>query len=236
MVNLCIDIGNTRTKAALFKGDEEIGYYSEFNLSDLNHLMERYDLAVKLSKSGKNERLEEGLKELGCYDLLSYDELMPIQLDYHTPESLGTDRIASAIGTFHSYPKQNSIIVDLGTCLTIDVIDRNGVFKGGLISPGIQMRFRAMNEYTASLPLIEFNTNVTFPGKSTEESMQVGVFQSIMYEIKGYIDSQMAQYDQLTIVDCSGMILDFDKVMNYEIFAHPKMVLKGLNVLLNQHA
>ncbi|MFY0644863.1 MAG: type III pantothenate kinase [Bacteroidia bacterium] len=235
-VNLCIDIGNTRTKAALFEGDRQIAYFPEFDVTELKRLHDEYKPLIKLSKSGKDYELECSLKELGEYHLLSHQEALPITLDYNSPETLGTDRIASAIGTYHAYPNKNSLIIDLGTCLTIDLIDSKGVFRGGLISPGVQMRFRAMNEFTAALPLVEFNNNVTFPGKTTEESMQVGVYQSIVYEIKGYIDSQMEQYGELKVVDCSGMNLNFDKVLNYKIFAHPKMVLKGLNVLLNHNA
>ena len=98
------------------------------------------------------------------------------------------------------------------------------------------MRFKAMHHYTAALPLVDFNHKITFPGKTTEESMQVGVYQSIINEIKGYIDSLKAQYEELMVVDCSGMNLNFEKVINYQIFAQPKLVLQGLNILLNHNA
>ena len=98
------------------------------------------------------------------------------------------------------------------------------------------MRLNAMHDYTAGLPLVDFNDKITYPGKSTEASMQIGVLQGLKLEILGCLDSLMEQYGSLRVVDCSGHPLNFDKVPNYKIFAHPKLVLSGLNVIANRNA
>ncbi len=234
-MNLCIDIGNTRTKAALYEAYDEIEYFPHFESSDLYRILEGGQHSVIISKSGRNTLLESTLNQLKQYNLLSYKSKLPIQLNYMTPQTLGADRIASAVAASHYYAGRNVLIVDLGTCLTIDFIDQSAVFQGGLIAPGVDMRLKSMHEYTAALPLVENNDKVTFPGKSTAESLQVGAYQSVMQEIKGYINLLSEQYKDLIVVDCSGTRLHFDKEDNYQIFAHPKFVLQGLNVIANQN-
>lgn len=235
-LNLCIDIGNTRTKAALYNLDEEVGYYPDLKTEELVQLLKIKDLMVCISKSGENNAVEDILKLKDKYNIVSNKSRLPIRLNYKTPETLGSDRIATAVAAWQQYPRKNVLIIDLGTCLTIDLLDKNGTFQGGLIAPGIQMRLDAMHHYTSALPKVEINRNVTFPGKSTAESMQVGACQSVANEINGYIALAKAQYRDLVVVDCSINKMDFDIDHNYKIFAHPKFVLEGLNVIANQHA
>ena len=232
-LNLCIDIGNTSSKAALYNNGKEVKYYSDFNALQLNDAILNYSCKVLVSKSGFNKELEGELQNLDYYNLLSYKLPLPIKLEYETPETLGADRIASSVAANALYPNTNLVILDLGTCLTLDFIDASGVFKGGLIAPGIQMRLDSMHEFTAALPKVNINTTVKFPGKSTDESMQVGSYQSVMYEIKGYLNWLTEQYLDLIIVDCSRERLHFDKEDNYKIFAHPNLVLLGLDIILN---
>ncbi len=236
-MNLCIDIGNTRTKAAVFYGDELMDYFPELSPKVLNGLFEEYrSLHVMIAQSGSDHDVQAILEQKQAWNVLGHRTDIPIEFDYKTPETLGSDRLAAAIGANQLYPRENVAIIDLGTCLTLDLVDANGIYQGGLISPGIDMRLKAMNEYTSGLPLVNFNDKITYPGKSTEESMQVGVLQSLRYEIIGCLNHMAAQYEQLKVVDCSGYPLNFDKVPNYKIFAHPKLVLYGLNVIANQNA
>lgn len=236
-MNLCIDIGNTRTKAALFEGKQEIEYFPALKPKDLEDLFtSNPSLNVWVARSGADLEIQKYLEQKAQWNVLGHETIMPIQLNYKTPHSLGSDRLAAAIGASNLYPKQDVAIIDLGTCLTLDVVDAAGVYQGGLISPGIHMRFKAMHDYTAGLPLVNFNDKITYPGKSTEESMQLGVLQSLMHEIKGCLLDLKQQYANLVVVDCSGHPLNFEKVLDFKIFAHPKLVLYGLNVIANQHA
>lgn len=235
-MNLCIDIGNTATKAALYDKGLEVNYFSDFKLNELKELLKDANLQVLVSKSGENNEIDELLRSTNNYNLLTADIELPIALNYKTPETLGSDRIAVAVAAAQEYEGKNVLLIDLGTCLTIDLIDQNSVFQGGVIAPGIHMRFRSMHEFTSALPMVEYNKNITFPGKSTVESLQVGVYQSIINEVRGYIEILAKQYPDLVVVDCSGDKINFEMEINFKIFAHPKFVLQGLNIIADQHA
>lgn len=230
-MNLCIDIGNTSTKAAVYEDGKLVDYHKPFDAEQLI-AYKKQGVNVLVSASGKNAELE---KHLTAAVYLTHTTPLPIELDYNTPHTLGRDRIATAVGAYAMDAEATWAIIDLGTCLTLDLLHQ-GVFRGGLISPGVQMRFEAMHKFTAGLPLVEQNYNVTFPGKSTEESLQVGVCQSIGYEIEGYIRQLNRLYDHVRIVDCSSIKLGFGKEVKNEIFARPKLVVEGLNHILEYNA
>ncbi|MGB0850461.1 MAG: type III pantothenate kinase [Bacteroidia bacterium] len=227
-MNLCIDIGNTSTKASLFKDGKELRYMKPFTLADLSEIRENANVRILVSRSGRDEEIESKLKTM---DFLSHLTSIPIDIDYKTPETLGRDRIATGVGAYMLDEDATWLIIDLGTCLTMDLVE-DGVFRGGLISPGVDMRLRAMNHFTAGLPYVDMDYDQKFPGKSTKESLQVGVCQSIGYEINGYIRQLNSQYDNLKIVDCSSQNIFFDKEVKNEIFARPKLVVEGLNHIL----
>lgn len=231
-INVCIDIGNTSTKAMVFKNGKMDAYIKPFGLEDFNQLAKEEDVSILVSRSGRNETLEFMLSK---NNYLSHHTKLPIRLDYDTPHTLGSDRIAAAVGAHFIDPRATWLIVDLGTCLTLDILNKD-VFLGGLISPGIEMRFRSMNEFTVGLPKASPDYSKKYPGKSTLESLQVGVCQSISMEVEGYIRLLNKQYDNLKIMDCSGRTLNFEKDVKNEIFARPKLVLEGLNHIIEFNA
>jgi type III pantothenate kinase len=231
-INLCIDIGNTSTKGAVYSNGKEVDYIKPFTADHLKQLQKENEVDILVSKTGSNPELEE---LLNANSYLSHETSLPIKLDYKTPQTLGRDRIATAVGAYTMDEDSAWLIIDLGTCLTIDLL-HNDTFYGGLISPGVPMRLKAMNEFTAGLPLVDYNYEVQFPGKTTEESLQVGVCQSIFYEIKGYIRQMNQQFNDLKIVDCSSVKLHFDKEVKNEIFARPKLVVQGLNNIIEYNA
>ena len=159
---------------------------------------------------------------------------LPIEIDYSTPTSLGTDRIANAVGAYKAYPKTNVLIIDFGTCIKFDVITAKGVFKGGAISPGVQMRFKAMHQMTGMLPLIkEWSENDEhWPGKNTKGSMVSGVIEGIHAEILRYIDLGNEHYNKLTVIATGGDFSFFDKAFKNIIFANPYLTLHGLHEIL----
>jgi type III pantothenate kinase len=230
-VNVCIDIGNTSTKAAAYSQGELIAYHKPFGVEQLNDYRKQ-DATILVSASGKHPELEAYLEPS---EFLTLETALPIELNYDTPHTLGRDRIATAVGAFAIDANAHWAIIDLGTCLTLDFLDKSR-FMGGLISPGVQMRFKAMNVYTAGLPLVEQDYTISFPGKSTEQSLQVGVCQSIGYEIEGYIRQLNERYRGLKIVDCSSIKLHFGKEVKNEIFARPNLVLEGLNHIIEYNA
>ena len=229
-MNLCIDIGNTTTKAAIFKDDVLIEFFKPFTADDFKKIKPE-TFRILVSKTGRNTELEKLLtEEVYLTDKTS----LPIELEYITTETLGSDRISAAVGAFALNAKSTWLIIDMGTCLTMDLL-RYDRFLGGMISPGISMRYKAMHEYTAGLPLVEHDENVSFPGKSTEQAIQVGVSLSIKYEIMGYIGNLMKTIPDLKIIFCDNQWIDFDKETKNEIFAHPNLVLEGLNYIIQHH-
>lgn len=230
-LKLCIDIGNTSTKAAVYRGDSELEYIKPFTVKDYERITAN-PCEVLVSKTGSYPELEA---MLDSGDYLSHTTPLPIVLDYDTPHTLGRDRIATATAAYHMDPTSPWLIVDLGTCLTVDLLV-DGVFLGGLISPGVQMRLKAMHTFTAGLPLVGFNYDVRFPGKTTEQALQVGVCQSIGYELEGYIREMTVQFPGLKIVDCSSVKIHFGNEVKNEIFARSKLVLQGLKNTIEYNA
>lgn len=226
-INLCIDIGNTSTKAGVFADGQLIEWikpFTEVHLKKYLHLGAK----VLVARSGRDENVEQHLRP---HHYLTHTMPLPLAIAYDTPHTLGRDRIATAAGAASIDPEGSWLVIDLGTCLTIDWVEC-GVFQGGLISPGVQMRYKAMHEYTAALPLVEADDLAAFPGKSTVHAMQVGVSQSIRLEIEGYIRQLNQSVSTLKIVDCSSIPLHFGKEVKNEIFARPKLVVEGLNHIL----
>ena len=230
-MNLCIDIGNTSTKAAAYRDGELVAYHKPFGVDQLKEYRQQ-GVRVVVSASGKNPELEAFLVE---EEYLWHTTPLPIAIDYDTPHTLGSDRIAAAVGAFAIDSEATWMIIDLGTCLTLDLLHKE-TFLGGIISPGVEMRFKAMSEYTSGLPLAEPNYEIIFPGKTTEQSLQVGVCQSIGYEMEGYIRQINEVYNDVKIVHCSSVHLDFGKEVKNEIFARPNLVVEGLNYILEYNA
>ncbi len=159
---------------------------------------------------------------------------IPVRLSYRTPETLGTDRIANAVGAQKLYSNQNVLIIDFGTCIKYDILTSEGVFMGGAISPGIQMRFKSMYQMTGKLPNIKEwdGLEEEWPGQDTRSSMVSGVIQGVHAEILRYMDIAGEHYDNLTVVATGGDFAFFDKVFKNIIFAAPYLTLHGLHEIL----
>lgn len=163
-----------------------------------------------------------------------YTTKVPIQLNYKTPKTLGTDRIANAVGAHKQHPDKNVLIIDFGTCIKYDIVTEAGVFQGGSISPGIKMRFKSMSKMTGKLPRIKDwkEHEEIWPGKDTRSSMASGVVQGIQSEILRYMDISREHYDNLIVIATGGDFGFFDKAFKNLIFAHPYLTLQGLHEIL----
>ncbi len=163
--------------------------------------------------------------------LLSHKTPLPITIDYKTPETLGADRIAAAVGAAEVFPGKNNLVIDLGTCMTIDLIDAAGVFRGGIISPGLTMRMKAMANYTDQLPDISSEWKVIQSnelGKSTKECLLSGSFWGIINEINGIIRTLEKDFTSLNTILTGGDAHFFESKLKAHIFAGSKIVQKGL--------
>ncbi len=158
---------------------------------------------------------------------------VPIANYYGTPETLGRDRLAAAVGAVYLWGRGNYLIVDFGTAITIDVMSRDGGFEGGFISPGVSMRFAALHEYTASLPLFAATDIVEGVARTTRSAIEQGVMQGISNEIESYVVKMEQKYGKIVIIFAGGDAKYFDMRIKNAIFAECDLVIAGLNVILN---
>ncbi|MEM8507967.1 MAG: type III pantothenate kinase [Bacteroidota bacterium] len=237
-MNLVVDIGNTQVKYAVF--DQEKILVTESSacgvfLSKIKTLFETYPkIEYALLSSVKNlENKEFEVLSLFCkVHLLSSASRVPFKNRYASPETLGVDRMALATAAFYHNPKGNTLVIDMGTCITYDFIDHHGGYHGGAISPGLNMRYRAMHAQTSKLPLLEPEFPQEFIGNTTARSMHTGVVQGICHELDGTIAQYKNRFLLLTVILTGGDSHFFAKRLKNSIFAHSKFLLEGLNYLL----
>ncbi len=160
---------------------------------------------------------------------------------YRTPETLGLDRLAAVIGANCLFPGKDSVIIDAGTCITYDWVDAGGNYYGGSISPGLNMRYKALNSYTAGLPLLDADQAFAGSfGNDTTTAIRSGVQNGIKYELMGFINSYKKEGSDMNIVLSGGDSIFFDTLLKNSIFApyikiEPYLVLKGLNAALQNN-
>ncbi len=225
-----LDIGNTTVK--LFSVTQNFNLeFESFEWCE-KKIKKKLDLFSDLIIS--NVRLEEKgiisfIKSTGLnYIYLTHLTKLPIQLNYDTVETLGKDRIATAVSAYYQFPNEASLIFDIGSCMTIDFIDSKGVFHGGRISPGLNMRLKAMHNQTGQLPLVDISDSICEIGKSTNDAILGGAFLGILYEIEGTIAYFKKRYDSINIILTGGDAFRFDKRVKNSIFADKFFLLKGL--------
>lgn len=238
-MRLCIDWGNTRVKAAIFRENTLVSDYNfseEEALTRLMALVEEYkpDAAILSSVSNHPPELKALLQEHTRLLTLSSSTTLPIMNAYHSPETLGSDRLALAVGAHHLFPEQNNLVVSIGTAVTYNFIHKNRAFRGGNITPGMDLRFRSLHEYTDKLPLVNEQGELLLLGYDTETSIRSGVVIGMTAEIDGMINLYREQYPDLNVVLTGGYAPFFADKLKNRIFADAQLLLKGLNTIL-QH-
>lgn len=237
-MNLIIDVGNTLLKIAVFNKGTIVSYrkvpLSEFAKNVRSVFSEFTNIRDTLVSSVGGLRPEE-IEMLRVYSpvhVLSHASKIPFKNSYATPETLGVDRIALATAAFYLNPNGNTLVIDAGSCVTYDMMNDYGEYLGGAISPGIMMRYRAMHQQTAKLPLLEMGAVADFIGNTTESSMHSGVVNGICNEIDGVIGQYASRFRDLTVILTGGDAQFLSKRLKNTIFAHSKFLLLGLNHLL----
>jgi type III pantothenate kinase len=234
---LCIDAGNTRTKAAVFAAD---GQFLESSSSDANtkeailELISRHAIEhVILSTTGQRDWSLTDLGIRGKNIELSSDTPLPIQVIYSTPATLGQDRVAAACGASFLYPEKNCLVISAGTCMTMDILLGTKVYLGGNIAPGLRMRLRAMHEYTAKLPLVEPGWPELPFGDSTKHALQNGASLGMAMEIEGLLHRAKHAFGEVLVVMTGGDAVFLAGKPESEIFVEPELVAHGLFQILS---
>jgi type III pantothenate kinase len=226
-----LDIGNTRIKAAVFseKGNLTTKHYLKSIEDAYAFLLENEISSVMISSTAShNIPIDHRFK----IHKLNQNSLLPFKNLYDTPQTLGTDRIAAMAAAFHEFPNQNVLVFDFGTCITIDFLNDKAEYRGGNISPGINLRFRALDEMTGLLPLSKLDNKTETLGNNTLSAIANGVFKGIANEIEGYIQEHKTLHKDLKIVFTGGDSKHFEVTQKNKIFANPDWTLIGLYHLL----
>jgi type III pantothenate kinase len=239
-MNLIVDIGNTSTKLAVFEGINKLSQsrISELSCEELEEELTRYKIDKVIISSVKKLPLiisELFLTNISYVHFLSYKSLLPFKIEYNTPESLGPDRIAAVAGAYNLFPETEVLIIDAGTALTFEFLSF-GSYRGGTISPGLRMRFKALNKFTARLPLVSPSASFTFPGQNTNDAISGGVITGMTYEINEYIRTFENKQTNFKVILTGGDSEFLKDKLNHHIAYMPDIVIDGLNYILEYNA
>ncbi len=237
---LTVDIGNSFTKIGLFTDNElrDLQICEDLTASVFQNLFEKnteIKSTIISSVRAYDKEIVEFLNQNTELLILSDKTKLPFKNLYETPYTLGRDRIAGVAGAKSLYPDENVLVIDAGTCITYDILTGRAEYLGGSISPGIEMRFKALNTFTNKLPLIkaESSSPVNLIGNSTESSIKSGVQAVVLLEVDATIDEYKKRFESLKIVVTGGDLFYFDKYLKNNIFAAPNLVLVGLKKILD---
>ena len=243
-MNLVIDIGKTLAKTGVFKGKELVSF-SSFEkctaevLKDIFSKNPSIKNAILSSVVKHDESIAAFIRTKASFIELTYETKLPLENGYRSPETLGNDRLAAAAGANFLFRDQNVLAVDAGTCIKYDFVNAKNQYTGGGISPGIEMRFKALSQFTDKLPLLNYQYFDKLIGQNTDESILSGVMNGAAEEVKGIVSRYEQQYPGLKVVFTGGYLKFFERIFNISsnknssIFADPFLVLKGLNAILS---
>lgn len=237
LIDLVLDVGNTRTKIALFSGDRLVRH-SAIASGDARSLTTFLqgatpDRIALASVAGEDNSFFDQLCGLAPVLSITGASASPLRSLITTPETLGVDRLANAVAARACFAKRAVLAVDMGTCITYDLVDADGVHRGGAISPGLLMRAKAMHAYSARLPLVVPGPNPGSLGTDTTTAMEAGIHYGILGELKEFIRTYGHQFTLPAVVFTGGDALPFARAMKTGIFAHPFLTLEGLRLILH---
>ena len=237
-MNLIIDIGTSFIKVAVFKENEILfkEVIQDISTGYIDELKQKFP-EIKYSILSSVRKKDPGFSsflnsEFECSIELQHNTPIPIGNVYKSPDTLGYDRLAAAVGAYTIYPDANVLIIDIGTAITVDFINQENQYLGGNISPGLEMRFKALSDYTMNLPKENPSEQFDLLGKDTSGAIIGGVQNGIIFELQGYINEMNKQFRNLKVIVTGGNVGFFDKKLKSSIFVDLNLTLKGLNRIL----
>lgn len=239
-MNLIIDVGNTRVKVAVFNNSELIHneiFTSESLLKGVINIVEKYQCRNAIISSVGSVKKSDLIQLKAKINLLELNSetKIPFKNAYATPKTLGVDRIALIASAVLNFPNKNVLVIDAGSCITYDFISSDAVYVGGAISPGLNMRYKAMHNFTKKLPLLEPSESYMLIGGSTIDCMHSGVIFGVLNEIDSAICQYKEKKDDLTVVLTGGDVKFLSNKLKNSIFANPNFLLQGLNKILTHN-
>jgi type III pantothenate kinase len=240
-MNLVLDIGNSYAKAGIFEAGKLLDIKPRIPKSDAVEMLQtrQYDAVLVSSVSDLPSALLEAVRQHKKYFLLNAALPLPFQNLYQTPHTLGTDRIAAVAGMMSLFPGEQSLAIDAGTCITYDLLDKEAGYYGGSISPGLQMRCKAMHTFTARLPLVEIQEesepHIPLRGYNTHTALQSGALYGTVAEITQMIRMYEDKFGHLRVVICGGDAALLSKHLQAAHQHVPELILIGLNRILEHN-
>lgn len=232
---LTVDVGNTRIKAAVFEGNTVLENFV-FEKNELEKKIKKIlkkfqncsDLVIASVGNIEKQSFLAFEKQLNIH-FLTHEDAFPFNNKYATPKTLGIDRMVLASGATLQFPKQNRLVIDAGTCITYDFIDEFDNYLGGAISPGLRLRYEALHNYTARLPLLDLQEPESYIANTTAQAMHSGVVNGFVYEIDGFIDEYRTNFSNFIIILTGGDTEFLAKRLKNTIFANSNFLLESLN-------
>jgi len=235
--SLCIDQGNSSTKIGIFKQDKLIKriVFEQFTRKEIEMIFGKHAISSCIFSSVAvydESTVSELRNKVELFIEFSHKTAVPIDNRYATPQTLGKDRLAGVVGAAFLKPDTDILVIDAGSAITYDFIDANGVYWGGNISPGIDLRLRALHEFTGRLPLVEAKAESPLIGNNTQLAILSGVLYGIVFEIDGYVEYLQKEHPLLSVFLTGGSTFYFASKLKSAIFADENLVLIGLNRIL----
>ena len=229
---LCFDFGNTRKKVALFRGDQiaEAVVLPDDSVQTIEDLLTRFqpDKSILSSVIDHNAEIETILAARTKFHKLSHLTKVSFTTPVGKPETIGADRLALTAAAVHFYPDNNNMVIGMGSCVTYNFINKYHEFVGGGISPGLEMRLKSLNYYTAKLPVVKASSNVPLFGYDTDTNILSGVVLGMAKEIDGFIEAYQEKYRNFNVLLTGGDIVYLASHLKNRIFADPDLIFKGL--------
>ena len=239
-MSIVVDIGNSRIKVAQFKDHQLLNVFL-YNKDNIENELEKLPFKTGIISNVGNNKLEQKLMtSFPNLVLMSHDLNLPIVLKYKSADSLGHDRIANAVGAYRTFPNRNNLVIDVGTCITYDFINKSNDYLGGGISPGFNLRMKALSSFTENLPMVNFKIKSTpLIGTNTKESIESGVINGTINEIIQNISEYEQLHPEINVILTGGdttFIKSIVSTKKNSIFADENLTLKGLYTVLKYNA
>lgn len=233
-MNICIDIGNSGIKTGIFNISKELiwfQYSNDLNYEILKEKTQDFEVFSGIVSSTRETDINDFISNIPNVTWTFLNEFCPVPIrnKYLSPKTLGRDRLAAAVGAFSLFPNDHVLIIDVGTCITYDIVLKGGVYLGGNISPGWKMRLKAMHVFTEKLPMPEAEINKNVIGRSTYEAMQNGAYWGTICELRSFIELLENNYTQLKLLMTGGDAVFFSNKLNTNVTLRPNLVIEGLN-------
>ena len=232
MKTICVDLGNTRKKAAVIEDGQllQIVTLEKDGIDQITDLVKTFqpEKSILASVIHHDKKMEDVLSSTTKFHRLHHASKLNFSLAVGKPETMGADRLALAAAVVHFFPNKNNLVIGLGTCITYNFIDQSAVFLGGSISPGMEMRLKSLKDYTALLPLVEKEWNFPLIGYDTKTNILSGVILGMAKEIEGIVAAYEEKYSNFNVVLTGGDCTYFERLIKKKIFADPDLLFKGL--------